>query len=89
MPNRPITAIRKSKPFSSSVEAEGQPQLAGDACRGRRRRARSRASSTASVLNGGSLPMPTKLQKARKIDRELLGRPELQRELARPAARGA
>ena len=29
MPNRPITAIRKSKPCSSSVDAEGQPQLAG------------------------------------------------------------
>ena len=29
MPNRPMTAIRKSKPLSSSGNAEGQPQLPG------------------------------------------------------------
>ena len=32
------------------------------------------------VLNGGSLPMPTKLQKARKKTAKILRRPELQRE---------
>ena len=65
MPNRPITAIRKSKPVNSS----GKPKV--------RRNwpviwSRPTAASAkpiiidAMVLNGGSLPMPMKLQKARK-----------------------
>ena len=42
----------------------------------------------AMVFTGGSRPMPTKLQKREELDREVLGRAELERELARPAARG-
>ncbi len=65
MPNRPITAIRKSKPVSSSVKpkvSRNWPVI----------ESRPTAASAkpiiieAMVLNGGSLLKPTKLQKARK-----------------------
>ena len=65
MPNSPITAIRKSKPLSSSVK----PKV-------RRSWPVTLSSPTAAsakpiiiaamVLNGGSLPMPMKEQNARK-----------------------
>ena len=65
MPNRPITAIRKSKPVRSSVKpnvSRSWPVMLS----------RPTAASAkpiiiaATVLNGGSLLMPMKLQKARK-----------------------
>ena len=65
MPNRPITAIRKSKPLSNSVKPKVRrnwPVMASSP---------TAASAKpiiieAMVLNGGSLLRPTKLQKARK-----------------------
>ena len=65
MPNRPITAIRKSKPLSSCSNAEGErncPVIWS------RPTAPSPKPSIieATVLNGGSLLRPTKLQKASK-----------------------
>jgi len=65
MPNRPITAIRKSKPVSNSVKPkvnrscpviESSPTAASA----------KPIIIAAMVLNGGSLLRPTKLQKARK-----------------------
>ena len=65
MPNRPITAIRKSKPLSSGVKPnvsrncpviESSPMAASA----------NPIIIEAMVLNGGSLLKPTKLQKARK-----------------------
>ena len=62
MPNRPITATRKSKPRISSDLAEGEAQLAGDGVHadGRQREAEHHRHR---ILNGEPLPMPTKLQK--------------------------
>ncbi len=65
MPNRPITAMRKSNPLSSSVKpkvSRSWPVMLSSP---------TAASAKpiiidATVLNGGSLLMPTKLQKARK-----------------------
>jgi hypothetical protein len=65
MPNRPITAMRKSKPLSSSVwpkVSRSWPVTLSNP---------TAASAkpiiiAATVFNGGSLLMPTKLQKARK-----------------------
>ena len=62
MPNRPITATRKSKPFSSfsepkvrrSVPVTGSVPTAASA---------KPSIIEAMVLNGGSLLMPTKAQK--------------------------
>ena len=86
MPNRPITATRKSKPLqqllkpkvmrswpvtlSMPTAASAKPSIID-----------------ARSLTGGSLPMPTKLQKVEEVDREELGRPELQRELGESGAR--
>ena len=65
MPNRPITAIRKSKPASNSVKPNvrrswpvmwSSPTAAS---------AKPIIMAT-TVLNGGSLLRPTKLQNARK-----------------------
>ena len=64
MPNRPITATRKSKPLQQLGRAEGHAQLAGhriQADRGQREAQHHRAR----ILAGGSLPMPMKLQKVR------------------------
>jgi hypothetical protein len=62
MPNRPITAIRKSKPLQQLGEAEGHAQLAGHRVHadGGQREAQHHRRE---VLIGGSLLMPTKLQK--------------------------
>ena len=65
MPNRPITAIRKSKPLSNRFEAEGQAQLPGHLVETDRAE-REAEHHRAMVLNGGSLLSPTKLQNARK-----------------------
>ena len=80
MPNRPITAIRKSKPLSSSVEPKVRRSWPVTVSMPTAASAKP-SIIEAIVLAGGSLPMPTKLQKARKLDRENLGRPELEREL--------
>ena len=62
MPNRPMTATRKSKPLSRF----GEPKVmrncpvtvsSADRCQGKA------DIIDAMVLNGDSLPMPTKLQK--------------------------
>ena len=81
MPNRPITATRKSKPPNSSVVAEGQAQLAGDGvdADGGQREAEHHA---AMVLVGGSLPMPTKLQKVRKKTENFSAGPNFSAKLA-------
>ena len=80
MPNRPITAIRKSKPLSSSVKPKVRRNCPVMLSRPTAASAKP-IIIAAMVLNGGSLPMPMKLQKARKIHREFLRRAELQREL--------
>ena len=85
MPNRPITATRKSKPLSSSVEpkvrrswpvtvsvptaASAKPSI-----------------MAAMVLVGGSLPMPTKLQKARKNTENFSAGPNCSAKLATSGA---
>ena len=80
MPNRPITAIRKSKPLSNSVKPKVRrswPVMLS----------RPTAASAkpiiidAMVLNGGSLPMPMKEQNGEEEHGEFFRRPELQREL--------
>ena len=85
MPNRPITAMRKSKPLKSSVEpkvrrswpvtvsvptaASAKPSI-----------------MAAMVLVGGSLPMPTKLQKARKNTENFSAGPNCRAKLATSGA---
>ena len=65
MPNRPITAIRKSKPRSSSY----QPKIRRGCPVTVSRPTAANANPSimdARILNGGSLPMPMKLQNVRK-----------------------
>ena len=65
MPNRPITAIRKSKPVSSC----SKPKVSRNCPVIWSRPTAASAKPiimAAMVLNGGSLLMPTKLQNARK-----------------------
>ena len=78
MPNRPMTATRKSNPRISSLEAEGHAQRArhlvqADAASAKPRHHRGED------LEGRALPMPTKLRRS-EVDREEFGRPELQGE---------
>ena len=79
MPNRPITAIRKSKPVQQLGEAEGQAQLAGDgveADRGEREADHHRGDG----LERRLLAHADEAAEGEEIDREVLRRPELQRE---------
>ena len=62
MPNRPITAIRKSKPRSSSVTPKVMRSWPVTVSMPTAASAKP-SIIAASVLHGGSLPMPTKLQK--------------------------
>ena len=74
MPNRPITAIRKSKPLSSSVKPKVSRSCPVTLSRPTAASAKP-IIIAAMVLNGGSLPMPTKLQKARKYTANFSGGP--------------
>ena len=65
MPNRPITAIRKSKPLSSSVKPKVRRSWPVTLSRPTAASAKP-IIIAATVLNGGSLPMPMNEQKARK-----------------------
>ena len=65
MPNRPITAIRKSKPFSNSVKPKVRRRLPVILSSPTAASAKPIIIATM-VLNAGSLPMPMKLQNARK-----------------------
>ena len=65
MPNRPMTAIRKSKPLSISVKPKVRRSWPVTLSRPTAASAKPIIIDT-SVLNGGSLPMPMKLQNARK-----------------------
>ena len=86
MPKRPITAMRKSKPLSNSVKPKVNRNWPVTESSHRPRRARSRSSSTAMVLKGGSLPRPTKLQNARKKTANFSAGPELPAKLATSGA---
>ena len=65
MPNRPITAIRKSKPVSSSEKPNVSRNCPVIWSRPTAPSAKP-IIIAAMVLNGGSLLKPTKLQNARK-----------------------
>ena len=65
MPNRPITAIRKSKPLSNSVKPKVRRSWPVIWSRPTAPSAKP-IIIAATVLKGGSLLMPTKLQNARK-----------------------
>ena len=78
-PNRPITATRKLTPRSSSVEAEGHAQLAGDrihADAGEQQSERKRDDGLVLVLAA----QPDERAEGQQIDREEFRRPEAQRE---------
>ena len=66
MPNRPITAIRKSKPLSSCSKPNVMRSCAGHARRGRPSPAQSRGTSPRSSSTDEPRPMPTKLANVRK-----------------------
>ena len=79
-PNRPITAIRKSKPRSSSIVPKVMPKLAGDAVeadRGEREAERHRRQH----LERQFLAHADETAEGQQIDREELRRPEPEREL--------
>ena len=63
-PNRPITAIRKSKPRRSSIVPKVMRSWPVTVSRPTAASAKP-SIIAASTLNGDSLPMPTKLQKVR------------------------
>ena len=65
MPNRPMTAIRKSKPVSKVSKPKVRRNWPVIWSRPTAPSAKP-IIIAATVLNGGSLLMPTKLQKARK-----------------------
>ena len=65
MPNRPMTAIRKSKPLSSCSKPKVRRSCPVTWSRPTAPSAKP-IIIEATVLNGGSLLMPTKLQNARK-----------------------
>ena len=65
MPNSPITAIRKSKPVSRVSEPKVRRNCPVTLSRPTAASAKP-MNIDATVLNGGSLLMPTKLQNARK-----------------------
>ena len=65
MPNRPMTAIRKSKPVSNSVKPKVRRSWPVMLSRPTAASAKP-IIIAATVFNGGSLLMPTKEQKARK-----------------------
>ena len=80
MPNRPITAIRKSKPLQQFGEAEGQAQLAGDAVHadgGEREADHHRRDG----LERRLLAHADEAAERQEVDREVFRRAELQREL--------
>ena len=79
--------MRKSKPLSICSTPERQAQLAGHLVEPDRSRARTQASSDATVLNGGSLLRHDEAAESEEVDRENLGRPEAQG--AKLAASGA
>src|SRR5882672_2003597 len=85
MPNRPMTAMRKSKPLSSSVDPnvsrncpvmESSPTAASA----------KPIIIAAMVLNGGSLLNPTKLQNARKYTANFSAGPNCSAKLATSGA---
>ena len=85
MPNRPITAMRKSNPFSSSVK----PNVSRNCPVMESRPTAASAKPiimAAMVLNGGSLLRPTKLQNARKYTANFSAGPNCS---AKPATSGA
>ena len=80
MPNRPITAIRKSKPTSSSLVAEGHAQRAGHLVEADRAEREAQAHG-GQHLEGRALAHADEAGKRQEEDGEELRRPELQREL--------
>ena len=80
MPNRPITAIRKSKPPSSSLVAEGHAQRAGHLVEadGAERKAQAHRGQH---LEGRALAHADEAREGQEEHGEELRRPELQREL--------
>ena len=82
MPNRPITATRKSKPRSSSIDAEGQAELAGHRIEADRRQ-REAQHHGAEDLGRRLLPMPMKLQKVRNWTAKNSAGPNCSAKLAR------
>ena len=85
MPNRPMTAIRKSKPLSSSVK----PNVSRNCPVMESRPTAASAKPTiiaAMVLKGGSLLKPTKLQKARKYTANFSAGPNCSAKLATSGA---
>ena len=85
MPNRPMTAMRKSKPLSNSVKPnvsrncpvmESSPTAASA----------KPIIMAAMVLNGGSLLRPTKLQNARKYTANFSAGPNRSAKLATSGA---
>ena len=86
MPNRPITAIRNSKPRSSSVEPKVMRSWPVTVSRPTAASAKP-SIIAASVLNGEPAAHADEAAEGQELDREELGRPELQRERATSGAR--
>ena len=85
-PNRPITAIRNSKPRSSSI----QPKVRRSSPVTMSRPTEASANPSiieAIVLNGDSLPMPTKLQKVSSWTAKNSAGPNCSAKLATTGAR--
>ena len=80
MPNRPMTAIRKSKPISSCIVAERHPERAGHLVEadGAEREAEAHGGER---LEGRAAAHADEAREGQEVDREELRRPELQREI--------
>ena len=86
MPNRPITAIRKSKPTSSSVWPKVMRSVPVILSRPTEPSAKPRHME-ASTLKGEPLPMPTKLANVRKNTEKNSAGPNCRANLATSGAR--
>ena len=88
MPNRPMTAIRKSKPLSRCVNPKVRRNWPVMESRPTAASAKP-IIMAAMVLNGGSLLKPHETAERQEIHREFLRGPELQREARDQRARPA
>ena len=86
MPNRPITAIRKSKPRISSVWPKVRRSWPVTVSMPTAASAKPNAIAIR-ILKGEPLPMPTKLQKVSRYTEKNSGAPNLSANLATSGAR--
>ena len=80
MPNRPMTAIRKSKPFSNSGMPVGHAQLPGHGVEPHRRQAEAQHHRGHGLHRIAPCSCRRRLQNVNRYTAKILGRSELQRE---------